>query len=120
MKQKPWAEQSRQSIEWVRTILKEYDSELAGDAYNAAMVLLSSLIVGPDIDRVIAFTGLDSLFVKQVADRLVANGIWVEGGVHADWSDPEDGGIALALDIAVAQGKLERAGDGFIEPQGNN
>ena len=112
--------ETRQTIEWVRNIIKEFDPQLEGEGYDAAQILLSSLIVGPDVDKVSAFTSLDRAFVTQIAQRLVANRVWVEGGVHQNWTDPEDGGIELALDIAVAQGLVERVGEGFIEPKGNN
>ena len=100
------------TISEVRSALQEMDPELgtADEEFKVGVILLSSALedVGTDPLTVARFTGYDAEWVMLLATRLQANEIWKDGKVHADWDDPELGGIEFWIDVAVAQGFLER------------
>jgi hypothetical protein len=91
-------------------------------SYWAYSLCLGSIAVGPDANRIAQIMDLPLEPLAPMVERLQKNGVWgADGRVHADWNDPKNGGVALALDVAVALGYLEKVGDhSFINPEKNN
>jgi hypothetical protein len=91
-----------------REIMK-WDPGLSPDEpeFRAAVVLMSSAHVGPNIRRLAKFTGYRSKEIAGFSRNLRKSQIWNGGRVQAGWFG-EDGGIALACDINVALGYIVR------------
>lgn len=87
----------------------KWDPGLSPDdpGFRAAVVLLSSAHVGPNIRRLSKFTGYRSGEIAEFGRRLRKSGIWTGSKVYAGWFG-EDGGIAMACDINIALGYIER------------
>ena len=96
-------------IERIRSQVRRWDANAGPEDAVAAEILLSSVVVGPDVGRIAELTGRDILLIKQIGNRLIKNGIWVEGGVLQNWADPEVGGVEFTLAVACALGFIERA-----------
>lgn len=79
------------------------------EAYKATVVLLSSLEVGPHIQRLKKFTGYPRELLMKFSHFLRKNGVWRGGRVYADWFDEKEGAAALIMDSLVAQGMMERS-----------
>lgn len=95
----------------INSALREIDSKISDDDFKTGQILLSAAEVGPDLERIIEFTGLDREFVQPRFERLVAEKIFSvsDGVIYANWADEENGGLSFILDIAVAQGLVTRA-----------
>jgi len=78
------------------------------NGWKAQVILLASTEVGPDIDKLYEFTGIRRHFIQACAERLEANGIWRQGKIYAEWTDPELGETAFFCDVCVALGHLTR------------
>jgi hypothetical protein len=79
------------------------------EAFTAAVVLLSSIAVGPNIKRLAKFTQYPRKVIKPFSENLRRNGVWVGGRIYADdWGDEETGGVAFWMDVSVALGFIER------------
>lgn len=89
---------------------------------DAAMVLLASVYVGHNVDRIARFTGVRRDMVARCARRLVDNGVWRDGDIVCRWLDTKTDTDSFWADVAVAEGKwCRRIGeDGQMEwaPQG--
>ena len=81
--------------------------EKESETYRAYVVLLASAFVGPDVDKLVKFTKYDRAEIKTMAGRLKKSKVWKNGKVYADWRG-KDSGIALAMDVGVALGLIER------------
>jgi hypothetical protein len=75
--------------------------------FKTAVLLLSTLEVGPNVERLVKFTGYPKEFVRERVRRCRAGGIFRGGKIACEWFD-ENGGIALWCDVLVAEGMLER------------
>jgi hypothetical protein len=87
------------------------DSTLAEDSsiFQAAMILLTSALVGPWSDRIATFLGYAPALVQAVAARLYDARIWENDEVRSENGfDPETGGGAFIADLKVAEGLLTR------------
>jgi hypothetical protein len=80
---------------------------------QAGLVMMAEFSIGTrDPAAINRFTGVPLPLVEEFAGRLIANGIWrPDGKIAAEWNDPKDGGMAFMLDVWVANGLSERAGD---------
>lgn len=81
------------------------------EGFKVAVVLLASAFVGPDLLVVCAFTGYHAEWLAQIAERLVANGIWKDGQVYGDYFDEQNGSFALLMHVNVGLGYFEMAND---------
>jgi hypothetical protein len=99
------------SFRRVKQEIRRLDSEVKpGDlAWKVAAILLSSLAVGPNADRIARFASLPYRFVREVARRLRANGVWEGRLLCVDWFEEKSGGVAFWLDVNVGLGYMERA-----------
>jgi len=95
----------RQINSYIRTL----GCEPGTDEWNTSyMLLVAAIITGTsNTDAVAKKTKLPRSFVRVVARRLRANGVWVDGKTACDWFE-EDGGVAFAADVCVAQGLMKR------------
>lgn len=96
----------RQVIKEVKALdsnLKEED-----ETFKVAVIVMSSCIVGPNIQRLSKFTKYPRHYIAPLAKRLRKNGVWVKGKIRCEWFEEEAGGIAFWLDVGVAQGLIER------------
>src|ERR1700692_1774194 len=87
------------------------DETLAENSYTfaAAMILLSSELVGPYVERIATFLGYPRAFVQVIGARLQEAKIWESDEVHSvEWFDPKKGAISFMLDLSVAEGKWMR------------
>lgn len=99
------------TLEQVKAEIMAVDDTLVegSEVYDTALVLLSSVEVGPNVTRLCAFTGLPRTFVGQRAKRFRANRVWRGSKVAAaEWFEEGTGGIAFLMDVAVGMGLLER------------
>lgn len=94
-----------------RTIVKELDPKLSekDGAFAAAMVLIAASQVGTKADRIAKRTGLKRELVRAYNRRLREQGIFTKDGkIACDWFDKESGGIAFWMDVAVAEGLMQK------------
>jgi hypothetical protein len=76
--------------------------------FKLALILLSATEVGPDLDKIVEFTGLDYDWVKPRFERLEANGVFKGDKIHCNWFEAGGGDVAFWLDVAVAEGFTQR------------
>lgn len=102
-------------LKFVRETLLELDPTLRGreeeEAYQAALILLSSLICGSDAGKLAAFTGLPLSFVTAIRQRMITAELWSETTACPDAWCTKDGGFMDTLfwaDVLVAQGLVMR------------
>ncbi len=99
----------RAALQGMRRDVGNMDVSLGSYAFQAAMTLLASELVGPYADRVATFLGYAPGLVQVIAARLQEAKIWESDDVRCEsWFDPEKGGVAFLLDLMVAEGKLIR------------
>lgn len=89
--------------------------ELDGDdwtpeQWNAGLILLAGVEVGPNADKIAGFTGIPRSKCREIGARLRENGVWHGEKIAVDWLDEETGGVAFLCDVNVALGILQRAG----------
>lgn len=88
------------------------------DYFKTAVVMLSALKVGTDVDELVKFTRLPEPFIAERVGRLNASGIFDGDEIRANWFDEENGGIAFWMDVAVAEGLIERTNNAeYVEEQ---
>jgi len=102
-------------LKFVRETLMELDPTLGDDAqdeeYQAALILLSSLICGPDARDLAAFTQLPLSLVIAIRQRMITAELWSETKVCLDDWYTKDGDFKDTLfwtDVLVAQGLVVR------------
>ena len=90
--------------------IKNLDPALSPDdpAYHAAMVLLASLTVGPNVRNVAAFTGYPLREVAAFGQRLRNSAVWVGHKIACEWFEEDRGVLAFWCDVNVALGFMER------------
>jgi len=97
------------TITKIKQEIMKWDPGMSPDeeAFRAAVVLISSAHVGPNIRRLAKFTGYPSGQIATFGRNLRKSKIWRGGKIEAGWGG-KDGGIALACDINVALGFINR------------
>src|SRR6185437_11437091 len=91
------------------------NAEIDGPSgYAAAMLICSAkrALRGMKIDvaAIIRRTGVPSAHGLRIAERLRKSRIWWRGALHhSGWHDPQTGGIAFWMDVAVGTGLMQRA-----------
>jgi hypothetical protein len=94
----------------VKTILREMDPNLKpdDDAYPAAAALVAAATVGTSADKIARRARIPRSKARAIAARCREAGLFAAGKIsHGGWFG-KDGGIAFWLDVAVAQGYMER------------
>lgn len=102
------------TMEQIKEAVHELDPALTDESdetYRVAVLMLAASQIGTADDLALArFTNEHAEWVAQIGQRLRSSGVWTEdGGTACEWFEPESGGIAFWLDVAVAQGLVERA-----------
>jgi hypothetical protein len=94
----------------VKNIIKKFEPDLLPDdpSYETYLILLSSVVVGPNIKKISKFARIPRSRVIDRARRLRSNGVWVGPKVHCEWMDEEAGGISFIADALVADGLVNR------------
>jgi hypothetical protein len=78
-------------------------------AYTTYLILLSSLVCGPNVQKIAKFAHIPREQVAKRGVNLRKNGVWVRGKIRADWFvEDGSGGCAFVADALVADGMLER------------
>ena len=97
-------------LETCQTIVNEIvpDTAIDDPIYSAMLVLVSALRVGPNINRIAKFTGIDKKIIRPIARRLRENGVWRHDVMRYSWVEDGDS-VAIIMDAQVATGKLTRA-----------
>jgi hypothetical protein len=106
----------RETIEVVKAICKDLmysDAEVEDpdddNGFNIMVMLLSAAIVGPDLKKLIEFTGLAAGDLAVYFQQAVEGGVFTDDGkIACNWFDPETGSTALMMDALVVQGLLNR------------
>jgi hypothetical protein len=78
------------------------------DEFKVALLLLASIVIGPDERKLSRFTRLNRAEVEFIGANLRSSGVWKDGKVRCDWFDRKYGGTAFRLDIAVGMGLLTK------------
>lgn len=97
------------TLTFIKQEVRRMDKDLTEteSAFRTAVIMLAALSVGQNINKLAAFTKLPKEFVRERAAALRANGIWQNGKTNAEWFE-ENGGIAFWMDVACAEGLLQR------------
>lgn len=77
--------------------------------YVPALVLLASIVVGPNTDRIAAFIKQPRSKVRELGKTIRRNGIWKQDKIDCEWFEKDTGGVAFLLDVNVAAGFMERS-----------
>jgi hypothetical protein len=78
-------------------------------AFKTAVLLLSALQEGININKLTKFTGYSKDFVRKKVTSGREGGIFVKGEVHdSGWFDKETGGVGFWLDVLCIEGKVQR------------
>jgi hypothetical protein len=102
----------------LKKLIRELDPEMnpeSADFRTAAILLAAAYLVGPDVDRLVQFTGYSRTFVADIAQRMRAYGLWSDDGVRTDhWWNGDQIAVAFWLDCLVGDGQIymEHAKDG--------
>lgn len=95
------------TIDDIRKEASKFD--LSEEETKIAVILLSSLVVGANIQRIQEFTGYDREFISGVARKLRKSGIWRKDKVDGEeWFDKKNGGVAFLCDVLVGLGYAKR------------
>lgn len=98
------------TLDEAKKALTEIDGEdWSPDQWDAGLILLTGLEVGPNADKVAAFTGIPRSKCREIGGRLRENGVWSGRKIRAEWFDEETGGVAFLCDVNVALGMLKRS-----------
>jgi len=73
-----------------------------------ALIIVAAMRLGADVDMVVEATGLPRELVESKARNLEASGIWKDGHVHVQPSDPETDRVEFILMILCADGLVVR------------
>ena len=82
----------------------ERDSE----PFRAAVCLLAAIQVGASTKAIARFTRYPEPMVEKFSRNLRQSGVWKDDKTICEWFEPNGGGIAFWMDVAVAQGFMER------------
>lgn len=76
------------------------------DARDAILLLFGALVDGPN--RANKTVQIPETRRRKYMKNLRRNKVFVGNEIHAEWNDPENGGIAVLLDANIALGYMER------------
>lgn len=95
------------TIEEVSSEVLRLDPQLhsSSNTFKTAVVLLSVLSVGQDVDELAWFTGYERGFVSLVAERMSGSGLWNRGRFACNWEHGDVGEMAFWCDVLVAEGR---------------
>jgi hypothetical protein len=99
--------ENQMRLEEIRREIRKMDPNVNGQQMKAALVLLSALQVGTDVDVIAAFTKIRKHTVEKIVERCRQNGIFQGDQIAAAWFD-DDGGIAFWCDVNCAVGLMKR------------
>jgi len=90
--------------------VQRLDPEIKLDdpCFKTGVMLLASIQVGANADRLAKFCRYSRDFVRPRARRARKNGIWQYDAVSCDWFDEKSGGVAFWMDVMVAEGIMKR------------
>jgi len=93
-------------------IASRYVEETDNSAFQATVVMVAALFVGPNEQDIIDLTGYTPEYVHEVALRMCASGLWEKDVVHYEqWDHRTKVGYAsFTMDLGVAKGILMRTG----------
>ena len=94
-----------------KKVLKELDPNLSSDseAFKAGLILLAALDVGTSVGAIRGATELPLTTVRLACRNLRSSGVFKGGKIYCEWDDEKSGGIAFWMDVAVANGLIQRA-----------
>jgi hypothetical protein len=94
----------------VAAVLNLDKNLIEGEVYfKTALFMLGALYVGHDLGKLEKLTGVEREFIEPRADRLRRARIWVKDDKTAcEWFE-DGGGVAFWIDVAVAEGLMNRA-----------
>lgn len=97
------------TIEEVKRIVHKADLKLkeSDSGFMTAVILVSSLQVGPYVLKLEKFTGYDRSFIKERAKNFRSSSIWERGRVHVDWFEKFNS-VSFWLDVTCGEGLLSR------------
>lgn len=105
------------SLGFIKKEVHKLDSKIKEEdlAFKSAVILLSSLQVGPSADKVARYTRYSRDFVRKRARRLKKSEVWIRRGHKSDivcnWFEKKHGSIAFWLDVLVAEGMVAKTKD---------
>lgn len=93
----------RGTFEWA-------NEPVEGPRWDAAMILVAALVVGPNVIRISKLLGIPRRDAVWMGIRLRHAGVWKQGGLmHIEpWMDKEHGDFTFLLDTLVASGEITR------------
>lgn len=101
--------------EYIMDMVRSTDPNLKEDdeTFTVAMVLLTSLYTGPDMDKIADFLDLDVEDLRLYENNLRREGVWKDGKIYIEWLGDEDEEVSFDVipfwcDVLVAQGLLSR------------
>jgi len=93
-------------------MLRQLDGTLQGESRYSGLIVLASLYVGPNEEKVSLVTRIPLAKVSEKAKRLRENGVWNDQGKISldmgDGSDHEVTTIALIMAFMCADGLVNR------------
>lgn len=110
----------QQKLEEIKSIVSELDPDLdpGGPEFRTAVIVMAAaVVVGPQVDRLVQFTGYSVMFVADIAQRMRAHGLWSDHEVCADYRLDDDRGKGeFFLHCLVAEGVMQvnRTEDGKV------
>ncbi len=77
------------------------------DLQTTVAILAAAYVTGPDIDRLVGFTGYLRKFITDISRRMHAAGLWENGIAHSEhlMVDNERRKLAVFSDSMVASGE---------------
>ena len=98
------------TLDELRAEVKRLDPKLAEDkpAFETAIMLLASAQLGPDVNAIADFMGIEAASLEERAGQLRKAGIWTDDALNVEWWDEEAGTVAFWLDVCVAEGYVAR------------
>jgi hypothetical protein len=100
-------------LEQLIQALDELGVEESDPSYEAAVITVAALFVGPNVDAIVDLTECTRDIVDTIASRMRASGLWTDQGVdYEDWfsSDVLTATINFMFNVGVAEGTWVRTG----------
>lgn len=100
------------TLKRIKNEVKKIDPTIEDDSeyFMTSVILLSSLSIGPNIDKLKKFTGYPKKEIQKISKEARRNKIWVGSKVDGnEWINGEHGGLSFILDTMVVRGLLERS-----------
>jgi len=99
-----------QTLQEIEKVAQDpFFSEDSFPVRDSVRILLASLHVGPNADKIARFLGLNrDTVVRPRVKRLRANGVFQDCEIVCEWDNKESGHMSLLLDALVAEGLIAR------------